>query len=169
MDSQRNDKNLQRATLCFLVNNSECKGISSICLAMKKRGFGEGKWNGVGGKIEDNETVEQALRREANEEILVQITEYFKVAELTFNWPEEQGMNMFVYVYFAYTWQGEPSESEEMKPKWYKVSDIPYESMWSDDKYWLPLTLKGELIKAQFNFREGDRIIDKDIEIVKSI
>jgi len=33
-------------TLCLLRRNEE------ILLAMKKRGFGEGKYNGVGGKIE---------------------------------------------------------------------------------------------------------------------
>lgn len=33
-------------TLCLLKRNDE------ILLAMKKRGFGTGKYNGVGGKIE---------------------------------------------------------------------------------------------------------------------
>ncbi|CAN0505072.1 unnamed protein product, partial [Ectocarpus sp. 12 AP-2014] len=31
-----------------------------ILLGMKKRGFGEGKWNGFGGKVESGESVEEA-------------------------------------------------------------------------------------------------------------
>ena len=35
---------------------------------MKKRGFGEGKYNGFGGKIKDKETIEAAAIRELYEE-----------------------------------------------------------------------------------------------------
>lgn len=34
-----------------------------ILLGMKKRGFGMGKWNGFGGKIEGDETTEEGARR----------------------------------------------------------------------------------------------------------
>lgn len=34
-----------------------------ILLGMKKRGFGAGRWNGFGGKLQAGETVEQAARR----------------------------------------------------------------------------------------------------------
>ena len=34
-----------------------------ILLAMKKRGFGSDRYNGVGGKIEPGDTVEQAMIR----------------------------------------------------------------------------------------------------------
>jgi ADP-ribose pyrophosphatase YjhB (NUDIX family) len=52
--------------LLFLLKDTE------ILLAMKKRGFGKDRWNGVGGKIEPGETIEIAVRREyQREEILV--------------------------------------------------------------------------------------------------
>ena len=44
-------------TLCLLKKDNR------ILLAMKKRGFGEGKYNGVGGKIENGETPEEAMIR----------------------------------------------------------------------------------------------------------
>ena len=56
---------MQEETLCFLTNNDK------ILLAMKKRGFGVGKWNGVGGKIKKEESIEQAVQRETKEEIMV--------------------------------------------------------------------------------------------------
>ena len=39
-----------------------------VLLGMKKRGFGAGKWNGFGGKVEGVETVVQAAQRELQEE-----------------------------------------------------------------------------------------------------
>ncbi|HET8669978.1 MAG TPA: NUDIX domain-containing protein, partial [Candidatus Saccharimonadales bacterium] len=45
-------------------------------LAMKKRGFGINKWNGVGGKVDEDETIEQAAIRECQEEITVTPTTY---------------------------------------------------------------------------------------------
>ena len=54
-------KHYSRTTLCFLINNSQ------VLLAMKKRGFGVGKWNGTGGKVIGDESVEQAAKRETKE------------------------------------------------------------------------------------------------------
>lgn len=38
-------------------------GAGEILLGLKKRGFGEGKWNGFGGKVEPGETIPQAAAR----------------------------------------------------------------------------------------------------------
>ena len=43
-------------------------GFNEILLGMKKRGFGTGKWNGFGGKIENGESAEQGAIRELEEE-----------------------------------------------------------------------------------------------------
>ena len=66
-------------TLCLLKKDNK------ILLAMKKRGFGEGKYNGVGGKIESVETPEEAMIRETEEEILVTPTKYEKVGIIEFD------------------------------------------------------------------------------------
>ena len=66
-------------TLCLL------KKEDSILLALKKRGFGEGKYNGVGGKLENNETPEEAMIRECKEEIGVTPTSYEKVGYIHFD------------------------------------------------------------------------------------
>ena len=49
-------------TLVLIVEESRA------LLGMKKRGFGVGKWNGFGGKVEPNETVNDAAIREIQEE-----------------------------------------------------------------------------------------------------
>ena len=67
---------LKQATLVFLIKKSGFE-TKEICLAMKKRGFGANRWNGVGGKVEVGETIEQSAIREAEEEISVKIEDFY--------------------------------------------------------------------------------------------
>ena len=50
-----------------------------ILFGLKKRGFGKGKLVGVGGKVDANETVEEAAIRETEEEIGVMLGVYIKL------------------------------------------------------------------------------------------
>lgn len=153
---------LRDATLVFLIKRSEGR-ITQVCLAMKKRGFGEGRWNGVGGKIDTGETVEQAAAREAQEEIDVVILQLRKMAELSFYFPHNPDWNQKVHVYLCQDWKGDPVETEEMRPQWFSVQNLPFGQMWPDDPYWLPEVLKGNMLKARFRFEEGDNLIQKKI------
>ena len=147
---------MRNATLCLLLKNDE------ILLAMKKRGFGVGKWNGVGGKVdpEKDKSILEATIRETQEEIGVRASNLEKVAILKFRFPYKEEWNQDVHIYLTRNWDGEPLESEEMAPKWFKIKDIPYSEMWADDKFWLPHVLDGKKVEGEFVFREGE-IIDK--------
>ncbi len=160
---------MKNTTLLFLVKKQD-NIISDLVLAMKKRGFGAGRYNGVGGKLDEGETIEQAVIREAYEEIAVTVQENHlqKVAELSFTFPHRPDFNQLVHVYITESWSGEPTESEEMKPQWYKVQEIPFNTMWPDDIFWLPQMIDGKLIKGSFTFGEGDVVLDCSIEQVGS-
>jgi mutator protein MutT len=153
-----------RRTLLFLKKGNQ------VLLAMKKRGFGEGKWNGVGGKLEPGETIEQALIRECQEEIDVTPTNYWPVAELDFTQDATTDpWHMYGYVYLCDAWDGKPRETEEMAPRWYDIDSIPYEAMWDDDKYWLERALRGEKLVGIFTFDENDQMINHSTQVVKKL
>ena len=138
-----------------------------ILLAMKKRGFGEGRWNGVGGKVEPGESIEQAMIRETKEEVGVTPTRYEKVGDIRFDeYFKGEPTLMHVHVFTATEWTGEPIESEEMAPKWFNIDAVPYENMWSDDPFWLPHVLHGAKISADFKLDASDVIIDHTINEV---
>jgi 8-oxo-dGTP pyrophosphatase MutT (NUDIX family) len=150
---------LRQSTLCFLLKDNQ------ILLAMKKRGFGQGKWNGVGGKPDPNENILQTAIRETEEEIEVTPINPKQVATLDFYFKNNPEWDQQVLVFTTTEWIGEPTETEEMKPQWFDLDKIPYESMWPDDIFWLPLVLKNKKIKAKFIFGENDIILDKEIVI----
>jgi mutator protein MutT len=160
---------MRHATLLFLVKRSSKGVITDVCLAMKKRGFGTGRWNGAGGKVAEGESVEQAAIRETKEEIGVTVQKMSKAAELFFAFSHNHPWDQMVHAYVATEWDGEPAESEEMNPKWFAVEDIPFSKMWPDDIFWLPRVISGALIKASFTFAEGDVILDQRVEEVASL
>jgi len=142
---------------------------------MKKRGFGKGRWNGVGGKIDiqkgDKDVFDSAIR-ETEEEIGVKIKNPEKVAIIDFYFPEvpkEKDFDQQVHVFLVKNWQGEPVETEEMRPKWFNLMKIPFDKMWDDDKYWLPHILENKKLKAKFVFDKRDKTIDKVIEFMDEI
>jgi len=154
---------MRQATLCLLLRGNE------ILFALKKRGFGEGRWNGVGGKFDKekgDKNILDAAIRETKEEIGVQIKNAENAGMMRFRFPHRPEWDQDVHLFLVKSWEGEPKETEEMSPKWFNFCDIPYDKMWDDDKHWLPLVLSGRKIKADFTFREGDKIDKFNIKII---
>jgi len=152
-------------TLVFLQKEGQ------LLLAMKKRGFGTGYWNGVGGKIEPGETEEQALVRESQEEIGVTPTKWYKVAahDFVMDVDTDQPWHMYVHAYLCDEWQGEPTESEEMAPQWFDIHDIPYNKMWQDDIVWLPQMLLGKKLRGTFHFDRDNAMTKASMTIVSEL
>jgi len=163
---------IKEATLCLLIRENQ--DGKELLLAMKKRGFGAGKWNGVGGKPDlrkgDKNITETAIR-ETEEEIGVKIKKLEKVAVLNFRFPyipEEKEWDQNVHVFLAREWEGTPIETEEMRPQWFRIPDIPYASMWKPDAIWLPYVLSGKRIKGRFVFSpDGEGVAENEITVIE--
>jgi 8-oxo-dGTP diphosphatase len=155
---------MTQCTLCFLVRRDTRGEIYEVCLGKKKVGFGQGLWAGIGGKVKEKEALEDAVIRETKEEVGVVVKDIRKVAEIDFRFSHKPDWRQYVYVYIADDWEGEIAESEEMEPAWFNLAEIPYDSMWEDAQYWLPMILKGEKIKGIFTYgfdKGRDIIIEK--------
>ena len=147
---------MKHVTLLFLLKEGH------ILLAMKKRSHGQGKWNGVGGKLDEGETPEQAAVRECQEEIEVTPKHLKKVGELHFF--DQPDTEHYCHIYTAAEWDGEPSETEEMRPEWFNVDEIPYDTMWPDDRFWLPKMLAGKTFTGTVVISPDDKILRCDIQ-----
>lgn len=87
-----------------------------------------GKWNGFGGKVEAGETVLQGALRELDEEACIKGKDAKQTGRLLFEFKDDPVI-MDVRVFRVTSFEGTPTETEEMRPNSFKVSDIPYDSM----------------------------------------
>jgi 8-oxo-dGTP pyrophosphatase MutT (NUDIX family) len=141
---------------------------NNILLAMKKRGFGQGLWNGVGGKSDPGESIEVTAVRECQEEIGVTPIKLTKMAVLNFYSPPPKDKdNQQAHVFICEHWDGEPTESEEMRPRWFAFKSIPFTKMWPGDIHWLPLVLDGIKLDADFTFDSSDQLLGYKIRNLK--
>ena len=137
---------MQKATICF------CLKGKTVLLAMKNRGFGEGKWNGYGGRVEGLETPKEAAVRELREEsgLISKTNDLEQVALINFSF--EGVLKFECHVFIARNWLGDPRNSEEMiNPTFFTFKNLPKE-MWVADTMWIPKVLNGEKIKASIDF-----------------
>lgn len=150
-------------TLCFVVKEGK------ILLGMKKHGFGAGRWNGFGGKVEEGETIEEAAKRETKEECDIEITEMEEVGIHEFELASKRGDILEVHVFRVNDWTGEPVETEEMRPQWFTTDAIPYDEMWPDDIHWIPVFLTGKKFRTKFLFGENDVVLENHVEEVGAL
>jgi len=137
-----------------------------LLLGWKKRGFGSGKWNGFGGKVEPDESIEDAAHRELLEESSLICKDLRKIGVLMFQFVENPVI-MEVHVFAAHGgYEGTPTESDEMKPKWFKINEIPYDEMWDDDRIWFPLLLSNQQFSGHFLMNDRGLVVGHNLKII---
>lgn len=132
-------------TLCIPIKENQ------VLLGMKKRGFGSGRWNGFGGKMEEGETIEQATLRELDEEVGIKDGQLTKAGVLEFSFQNDKKI-LQVHIFKLTDFSDTSTETEEMKPQWFTFNEIPFSKMWSDDEHWFPLLLNNKLFEGEFLF-----------------
>ena len=134
----------ERATLLFVISNYE------VLLIHKKRGLGAGYINGPGGRIEPGESPREAAVRETQEETGIRPLNPEACGELCFQFVD--GFSIHVDVFRTEAFEGSAIETDEGIPLWTPLDGIPFDRMWEDDAYWLPLLLVGQNFRGQFVF-----------------
>lgn len=154
-----------KATVCHIIDKS---GVTHRLLLQKKSVglFGEGKWNGVGGKLKVGETPSEGAAREVFEEAGLIVSNLKFHGVLDFYFGQRAEADWKVCIFSTSSFKGELRPSEEGILKWFTLLEIPYTEMWQDDIHWLPLLLEDKRFEGKFYFnKDGEKLVDFDLKI----
>ena len=145
---------MDKTVLCYLN-----KGDSYLMLYRNKKenDINKGKYIGIGGHIEKDETKEQALIREVKEETGLLINQYEYRGELIFI---NDDYEEIMYLYTSSDFSGQLIDCDEGELIWIDKKNLPSLNIWEGDRYFLePLFSSDRFIKMTLRY-SGDKLIE---------
>ncbi|MCX7746155.1 MAG: 8-oxo-dGTP diphosphatase [Clostridia bacterium] len=149
---------MKLATLCYIG-----KGDQTLMMLRNKKenDVHEGKWNGLGGKMEKGETPEECVIREVKEESGLIIKHPVLNGILTF--PEfSHGEDWMAFVFTAREFEGELSACKEGELHWIDNDDILNLNLWEGDRIFMKWLDTGRFFSGKFVYKDG-RLIDHHV------
>ena len=130
---------MKNTTLCYIEQN----GCYLMLHRVKKhQDPNAGKWIGVGGKFEENESPDECLVREVKEETGLTLTRWRCRGIVTFvsdEWPTE-----YMHLFTADGFEGQLADCDEGELAWVNKEDVPALRLWEGDRVFLELLTREE-------------------------
>jgi 8-oxo-dGTP diphosphatase len=123
----------------------------------KQNDMHQGKWNGLGGKLEAGESPEECAMREIAEESGLQVSNLELKGILTFPAFDEIE-DWYCFVFTARASTGELIESSEGDLRWVPDGDLLSLNLWEGDRIFLPWLESGGWFSAKFIY-EHEKLV----------
>ena len=118
---------MDRTTIIYLEKDNK---YLMLHRNKKEKDLNKDKWIGVGGHIEENETIEQCIIREVKEETGLDLLDYKLCGEVLF---DIDGFIEIMYVFTSNNFKGELIECNEGTLEWINKSEIKKLNLWEGD------------------------------------
>ncbi|MHA2363050.1 MAG: NUDIX hydrolase [Candidatus Hodarchaeales archaeon] len=151
------------ATLCYLYHNNKLLLLHRV---KKINDMHEGKFIGIGGKMEPYESPRDCMLREIEEEsgikpkdLTLRASIYFKEAG---NGYKHDALNYLVFVYRVTEYEGIiPSENTEGKFVWKSLEEFNQLNVWEGDKIFVPkLINEDRFFEATFIYTPDEQLVE---------
>lgn len=155
---------MKESTLCYLIHDRKWL---MLYRNKKKNDVNQGKWIGVGGKVEAGETVRECMIREIKEEtgFVANILNYAGIVYFKYADHEMEK----IWVYTCRDFCGNPVECNEGQLKWIDENEILSLNLWEGDKIFLKYMLSSthKIFCLELHYDSLNRLIDvieKEVE-----
>jgi len=151
---------MKLATLCYIRRSGKTLMIHRV---KKANDIHEGKWNGLGGKLEPGESPEECVVREVLEESGLLATHLRLKGFLTFPlFARDEDWYAFVFVVDEF--EGELIDSPEGDLEWIDNDKLLGLNLWEGDQLFLPLLDKPGLFSGKIVYQDG-RLVSHELAI----
>ncbi len=145
---------MKLATLCYIKENDKTLMLHRI---KKKNDIHNGKWNGLGGKLNPGETPEDCIIREVYEESGLTIKYPVLKGHLTF--PKfSKNEDWYVFVFLANQFSGKLIDSPEGHLQWVDDNNISNLNLWEGDFLFLEWLKDHRFFSGKLVYKNGDLI-----------
>lgn len=147
------EKKSAMTTLCYIERDGCYLMLHRV---RKKKDVNAGKWIGVGGHFEENESPEECLVREVREETGLCLESWRFRGLVTFmakGWPTE-----YMCLFTADAPEGELLDCEEGELRWIPREEVMNLNLWEGDRIFLRFLLEERSFFSLKLEYEGDRL-----------
>jgi 8-oxo-dGTP diphosphatase len=142
------------ATLCYLRRDGQTLMVHRV---KKANDIHQGKWNGLGGKLDPGETPEECAIREIFEESGLKVRNPQLKGFLTFpHFANDEDWYAFVFV--AEDFEGELIDSPEGVLRWIDNAELLELNLWDGDRVFLPWLDRRGFFSGKFVYQDGKLI-----------
>lgn len=155
---------MKETTLCYIKENDK---VLMLYRNRKEQDMNQGKWIGVGGKLEPGESPEECLIREVYEETGLRLTSYKFCGRVNFildAWEDE-----ITYLYLADGYEGRLTVADgrtdrflcpEGELAWIEKDRIMDLNLWEGDRQFLEALIEGESIDLTLHYDRSDKLVE---------
>ena len=147
------------STLCYIEKDGK---YLMLHRTKKKKDINKDKWLGVGGKIEEGESPEECIVREAKEETGLTLKEYQLRGIVTYvsnKWETE-----YMYVFTATEFEGNLIECDEGDLKWIEKEKVNTLPTWEGDHIFVGKLQKDNgFFSVKFEY-DGEKLMRYDLK-----
>ena len=144
---------MKLATLCYVIDRVNKKTLM-LHRVKKENDYHEGKWNGLGGKLEPGESPEDCGIREIKEEAGLTIRNPRMHGFITFpNFDEVD--DWYVFIFTAKDFEGKLIDSPEGILGWIPNDELTSLNLWDGDKIFLEWLFQDKFFSSKFNYENG--------------
>lgn len=147
---------MKLATLCYVRDGVGTTGRTLMLHRIKKQNdMHAGKWNGLGGKLEDGESPEECAIREVLEESGLRMLNPVLRGVITF--PQfSKNEDWYTYIFVAYQYTGELIDSTEGVLAWVENDKLFDLNLWPGDRIFMRWLDDRRFFSAKFVYSAGE-------------